>query len=86
MGIKDNLQKIMQIIDEIEAYPETILLRSYTIEAQYDVQENIYQYDEADEIENQMKDSIYNAMKLMKAYENGIKKFRKDMYQLVPKE
>lgn len=86
MGIKEYLQKIMQIIDEIEAYPETILLRPYTIEAQYDVQENIYQYNEADEIENQIKDSIYNAMKLMKAYENGIKKFKKDMYQLVPKE
>lgn len=86
MGIKDNLQKIMQIADEIEQYPETILLRPYTIEEQYDVQENIYQYNEVDAIDNQIKDSIYNAMKLMKAYENGIRKFRKDMYQLVPKE
>ena len=59
--MKDVLQQISKIIQKIEDCPETILLRPYTIKAQYEVQEKVFQYFNRDAIENEMMDGVLSA-------------------------
>lgn len=84
--MKDILQQISQIIKEIEDCPETTLLRPYTIKAQYEVQEKVFQYSDKDAIGNQMMDSVFGVRLLLDAYQKGIGLFRKEMFYLVPEE
>ena len=82
MIVKDKLEKIMDIVSKIELYPEAILLRTYMIEVQYEVQENIYSYSEEDTVEKQIKDSVLNSKKMLEAYKSAIEKFEKDIFCL----
>ncbi len=84
--MKDVLQQISKIIQKIEDCPETILLRPYTIKAQYEVQEKVFQYFNRDAIENEMMDGVLSAKLLMDAYKIGIELFRKEMFKLVPQK
>ena len=84
--MKDVLQQISKIIQKIEDCPETILLRPYTIKAQYEVQEKVFQYFNRDAIENEMMEGVLSAKLLMDAYKIGIKLFRKEMFKLVPQK
>ena len=82
--MKKSLVQVTEIVKEIEGYPETILLRPYTIKAQYEVQEKIYQYSDGDSMENQIRDTVLNTKKLMSAYQVGIELFNKEMYRIIP--
>lgn len=84
--MKDVLQQISKIIQKIEDCPETILLRPYTIKAQYEVQEKVFQYFNQDAIEIEMMEGVLSAKLLMDAYKIGIELFRKEMFELVPQK
>lgn len=74
--IKEELQQVLELTSEIESKAESVLIRAYVIRQQYEVNETIYQYSEEDDVEKQVRDMIENGKKLMKAYREGIDKFK----------